>query len=84
MRELKKSVAKTYVRLLNEACARAAKTGENQWISVPKGRWQEMNHALGEVFTEPSGHRLWLRKYVKCDTGLRIEVLESYAEKLKR
>lgn len=72
---MKQGIVKSLTKQLREACERAERTGENQWIEVPQSCHGELSRAMDDVFV---GEMPWLRKTPLFQTGVRIEVLESY------
>ena len=74
---MKQGAVGSFEKMLRAACERAEATGENQFIPVPLNRLTEMAEAERRVFVGDAFP--WLRKTVRTPSGLRIEVLESYA-----
>lgn len=74
---MKQGAVNSIEKMLRAACERAEATGQNQYVSVPLDRLDEMAEAERRVFVRDAFP--WLRKVVRAGEGLRIEVLESYA-----
>lgn len=68
-----------FEKVFAAALFRARDTGKNQWVAVPAGRMVEAVRGLAAAL-DTIETTSWLRKWAKTPTGIRIEVLDSYAE----